>query len=288
MANLLHYSDYKRFIEELVNVRELSVIAELITDFVGAHVDGNPSFYDVFLDALLNVYPNYSLLCEEEFLFEFNEENYKDCPNPKLEFAGQYFHYLSSKSNEDTKGNRASRNVELAPYDIAEEPKYVIDQELVYGSNEHITRSDEKIEPDSADEKKGKPYTFGIRETFKPNIEKLLEEISEDIIISREERSAQKLAHILTCKDLDILSESDRSVRIVCKTNFFVLLLDEIRVAFGGTINARVMDRATIYTNTGKPLSIQNIYTSRSRNNDLTPSESEAIGEAIKRHSPKK
>jgi len=276
MANFLQYSDYKRFIEELAGVRELYTVASLMRDFAANFVKANPNFYDSFLDALWTIYPDYDLDCEEELLLEYNEDNFKDYPNPRLEFVGQYLHYLSANSYDGGDLPRLKR----VPYDFSEEAEYVIDKDAIY----RLAEDAEGVNPGIKTEK---PYTFNIRELHKTNIEKLIEKIHEDVTISGDNRMAQKLANILTCNDLATLSEDERTVHVVCKTNFFVFLLDEIRIAFRGTLNARILEKALFYTNTGNPLTINNVYASRSRNNDLPPDESDIVKEAVKRYSPK-
>jgi hypothetical protein len=281
MANFLHYSDYKKFIEDLVQVPDVVIVAQLMDDFDSIYSKDNPTFYTIFLNVLLSIYPNFSLECEEELLIAYDEEKFKHYPNPRLEYVGQYMFYLSSKCND---GNKPS-DIERVPYDFEDEARHVIDKVAVYGYDFPDPKPESNGDKNSTEGKKEKPYTFGIRELHKESIKKIIENINEDITISGDESIAQTIANILTCRDLALLSEKNRSVRIICKTNFFVFLLDEIRISFGGKISERFLEKALFYTTTGKPLTIQNIYTSRSRNNDLTPKEADIIKGAIKRYS---
>jgi hypothetical protein len=271
MGDFLFYDDYVRFINGLNTCRELITIADLLNGFTQYYIDRNPSLYTTFLDALLNCYPEYDLECNIDVLHEYDENDFQEYKNPKLEFAAQYMYYLADNHFEIELSRTKNLPENNNPYDFEEEAKF-----LEYSQNER--------------EKKfvDKKLSFNIPEKYKCNIEKALIEINDSIRLSEEDNFPSKLALVVTVDDVNALPTEQNSFQVYCKTNLLVYLLDNIKLTFKGKYDDKIFDKGcNIITALYQiKLNSGNIQVTRSRNEKKPPLKSETVDRICNRYSP--
>lgn len=272
MSKFLYYSDYKRFIVELEECREFTVIASLMSDFVKFYYEDNPSMFHIFLDALWNVYPDYDMECEVDAVLNYDEDFFNEYESPKFEFVGQYLYYLSDEYFE------AKLSSNMIPYDFSEEEKYIKKE------GEETTKI---IEPTKPTIKPTRKVSFGIKDKYEDNITKIAEYANDEAPLYEQEDFPEKFAKFLTARDISTCNKKDPIFHLGGKTNLFVAFIDEIQKVFNGKFHDVFFENyCSIFTKKNLRLGVRNIQTVRNRNLECPPLKWNKVLDVIKQHAP--
>lgn len=268
MSNFLYYSDYTRFIKDLEQCRELKTVTDLMNDFTDNFIDYNSSFFNVFLDAIWKLYPEYDFDCNMNALNNLNEEYFSEYENPRLEFVAQYLYYLSDEHFEKQLAKETIINSN--PYDFEEEAKFL---EMQESFNQKNTISEN--------------VSFGIKEKYSCNVKKIFEEVNEQVPLYSDDNFPKKMAELLTAKDIYQIQPVNKKFRLISRTNQFVYLVDELKINFHiGFEDYLFEQHCQIYTKKQASLTARNIQTTRNRNKLTLPISHSEIKDLIKKYSP--